>query len=93
MKDPRWKDATAYSRGERGKVDPQTWLLDLGPIHITVTKHIHHGDIWTLHCGRVGIRTESLRTDNLEEAKVKAISRVRSLVLACQRALNFVPLR
>lgn len=91
MRDLEWKDGTAYSRNERGKVDPSTWSLDLGPICIVVTKHIHHGDTWTLYCQRIGIRTESLRTVNLEEAKVKAVSRVRDVVSSIGQALDFVP--
>jgi hypothetical protein len=72
-----WEDRTSYSRGERGKAEPRTWALQLGPdLTVVVTRHIHHPpDVWLMSAGPFFSQTTLAETD-VEEAKRRALCNV-----------------
>lgn len=79
----KWEDATSYRRGERGKVDPSTFQLLLTKMDICVTRHIDMPGTWVLRCPGIGIDLWDLQTDDLEEAKCKALVEVESHLATC----------
>lgn len=70
----KWEDTTSYHQGERrGEAKPRSWGLDLGCCKLVVTKYHGCGDEWHTYClvqrgGPIGLGTE-----DLEEAKHKAL--------------------
>lgn len=71
-----WQDQTSYSQGERGKVDPRTWGLQVGEITLVVTYFVGFGKEWTTHTSSSDLipSMRALGTEDLEEAKAKAIA-------------------
>jgi len=68
----RWVDATSYSRGERGNVEPRTWNMKVGSWLFIITKHRDWGDEWVLICRDFGVECKRLGTTNSDEAKAQA---------------------
>jgi len=68
-----WKDETAYEPRI-----PRTWVADTA-VRIVVTRHRHYpDDTWVLRCELPGLDTYDLKTNNLEEAKAKALALVEN---------------
>ena len=72
----RWSDVTSYSRGERGKIEPRTYELNIDGWLVVITKHRDWGSEWCLRSRSAGIELERLGTTRLSEAKFKAIYRM-----------------
>jgi hypothetical protein len=88
-----WKDATAYSQGERGKkAEPRTWEADAEGTIICVTKYRGYEGEWVCHCRALDINTHPLGTTDLETAKFVALGLVGSRALATIEHLNKVVL-
>lgn len=83
-----WKDTTSYSRG--GPRIPLTWSLDLGDLHIAITKgHIYHPDKWVMHCEPwFCTRVIADGTHPAEKAQSLAIEAVRKKLEAARDALH-----
>ncbi len=83
-----WIDATSYRRGERAGGNPRTLTLEIVTgMHITVTKHIHFDDEWTARAPELGIDRVGLGTEDLRDAKTKALE--ICLNLAKEKAARF----
>ena len=69
-----WKDITTYSQRDTERI-PRTWKLTLEEINyeIIVTRHIYYEDTWLLTCRKANIDMLDLKTDDIEEAKEKAL--------------------
>lgn len=87
-----WKDTTRYSRGERGKKEPNCFTTKSGPISISVTTgHIHHPGRWVMNCSALGIKGHELfDCGNLEEAKRMAVALVRVLLTEMRRNVDII---
>lgn len=77
----KWKDRTSYSQGERGKVEPRTWDLDLELLTIIITRVFEAkglwSDTWFLNCRELNISQYDLQMGDLEKAKRIAIDYAR----------------
>ncbi len=83
-----WIDETSYRRGERTGGNPRTLTLEvITGMHITVTKHVHFRDEWTLRAPDLGIDRVGLGTEDLRVAKTKALG--ICLNLAKKKAARF----
>lgn len=38
----RWKDITGYSHGERGKIEPKSWMIECGDLRVVVTRDLFY---------------------------------------------------
>ena len=55
-----WKDATAYSRGQRGAKKPTAWEIGNGRIRVWVSKgHTHYPGEWVVTCHALGMEAVS----------------------------------
>jgi len=89
MNNSEWLDETSYSRGQRGKIDPQTWTLRFCGIRLHVTRRIHCDGPWFACCHDLSI-DQMLRARELEEAKQEAVGLVRSFLENTLSDLNRV---
>lgn len=72
-----WKDITSYSQRDKERI-PRVWECKLAPnISVTVHKHIYYGNAWLLSCEFLGYDCFQLGTEDIENAKTKALVRVR----------------
>jgi|SRR6478735_4464783 len=73
-----WKDATGYSQGQRGKVEPSAWETRIAGIRIYVTcGHIYHKGEWVMNSDELGFERAPLGFDltaDKEDVFKKAIS-------------------
>ncbi len=79
-----WKDATSYSRGERGKVTPRSWqTLISGKRILIMSEHLYHPEMWVMNCEVVGIKEHRLcmSREPVERAQSLAISQVHAAAL------------
>ena len=78
-----WIDTTSYFRGDT-KREPRIWNFELSKnIYITVHKYAGCGDAWfvSAHIGRWRmIDCVDLHTEDAEQAKEKAIQRVKEVI-------------
>lgn len=74
-----WKDVTSYRRGDIERV-PRTWELKLEELKykVIVTRHINYENTWLLTFREANIELRDLETDDVEEAKNKAIEIVEN---------------
>ena len=84
-----WKDTTSYSRWDDKRI-PRTWKAELPcDARLIVTKHIDYGEEWTTSCYPLYDEIRPLGTEDLEEAKRKAmemfVSETGSIVVARER--------
>lgn len=84
-----WKDATTYSKGQRGTKEPTAWEVGSGHINVWVSKgHIHHPGEWVVTCHVLGMEAVSTGLDsevdkdtaqhcalNMADAEVRNIAR------------------
>lgn len=74
---PSWIDETSYNRDERGRIEPQTYALNLPDLRIVVTRRFGCGRAWFLDCEQASFCMRDLSTRDISEAKVKALRLVR----------------
>lgn len=67
-----YKDITTYSQREKNR-SPRILENQTNGIRFTVHKHIYYGGEWLLTCRELGIENKTLNTEDMEEAKEKAI--------------------
>lgn len=78
---PKWKDATSYSRDERGRVDPNAWELVVSDLRIVV--HRWHGlEGWYGSCRDLGVEKMALAATVAESAQNEFLVVCRRL---CER--------
>ena len=52
-----WNDSTSYSRGERGKKQPNAFELDLKALRIFITAgHISYKGTWIMGCHHLSLK-------------------------------------
>ncbi len=67
-----YKDITTYSQRDKER-KPSVLENETNGIGFTVHKHIYYGDEWLLTCRELGVEQFCLNTEDMEEAKEKAI--------------------
>lgn len=67
-----YKDITTYSRNDKDK-KPRILENEANGIKFTIHKHIYYGDEWLLTCREIGVEHLHLHTDDMKEAREKAI--------------------
>lgn len=67
-----YKDVTTYSQKEKNR-SPKILENETNGVKFTVHKHICYGDEWLLTCRELGFEMRRLHTEDMEEAKEKAI--------------------
>ena len=67
-----YKDITTHSQRD---TDRKRRILEneTNGVKFTVHKHIYYGDEWLLTCRELGVENRTLNTEDMEEAKEKAI--------------------
>ncbi|MGX5609046.1 hypothetical protein ACWKTZ_21985 [Bacillus cereus] len=73
-----WKDKSSYSRAQREQA-PSVLTATIGKIDITVHRHIFYKG-WVLSSRALGIETEQLDFENLEDCKKQALEKVTTLL-------------
>lgn len=82
----KWVDKTSYSRGQRGKIAPDTWELKTMHIRLHVHRHIHYDpDVWLLSTVPSLFNNHELKSRNIEDAFAEAMSLVRGV---CEQIKN-----
>ncbi len=73
-----WKDCTSYSQGDDKKI-ARTWELILEELNyrVVVTRHIYYKNTWVLTCKKADIECFDLKTDDVNEAKNKALEIIK----------------
>lgn len=74
-----WKDATSYSKGQRGKVAQTAWQAEIGEYKILVSRgHINHPERWVMTCRKLGLEAVDLSESKFtpEHAQKLALSKV-----------------
>jgi len=78
MSEIKWEDATSYSQGERGRIDPSAWRCSVGHTSIWIGRaHRYYPGEWVMHCHELGFSEKKIgaATDiDLAEAKRRALS-------------------
>ncbi len=67
-----YKDITTHSQREKDR-SPRILENETNGIKFTVHKHIYYGSEWLLTCRELGAENIALNTEDMEEAKEKAI--------------------
>lgn len=67
-----YKDITTYRQSEKDR-SPRILENQTNGVKFTVHKHIYYGDEWLLTCRELGVENRILNTEDMEEAKEKAI--------------------
>lgn len=71
-----WKDVMSYKRDDTSRVPHAVeWRPKLAAeIRLVVTRHIQYKNTWLMLCPAIGVTSHyDLKTDDLEEAKAKAL--------------------
>lgn len=99
MSDIEWKDATSYSQGQRGKIDPNAWECTVKGVRVWVgSGHRHYPDEWVMHCPELGMDaarvgpTSALTANDAKQAALtqaareasRKVSRLIDFAAACQ---------
>jgi len=73
-----WRDASSYSRGERGTVEPTAWeIVSASPGRMRVCVHrVHRLEGWFVTCHELRIDRRELGDVTLDEAKMSALKLV-----------------
>lgn len=71
---PEWKDATIYSQGERGKINPTAWECFVGGSRVLIMSgHLSYPGQWVMNFRAADIVEHDLKlTSHDELAKVQA---------------------
>lgn len=81
MKTPEWK-----------RIHETAWDIQHGPLRIYITRnHVSYRGIWIMKCEPALIDLADLDCETEEEAKLKAILKVRELVANLSKAANELP--
>lgn len=72
-----WKDITSYSQRDKERIPRVLECKLANNIAVTVHKHIYCGNEWLLSCTFLGYNCIQLETEDIENAKIKALVRVR----------------
>lgn len=84
-----WKDATSYSRGERGSKPPTAWEATIEGARIFVMcGHISHKGEWVVRCDMLGIDLEHLGAVDEMTAEGAREDAVKFVVRAAERRLD-----
>jgi len=90
-KTSRWEDVTSYSRNEPHGADPRVWRTTLGPVRLTVHRHIHYPpDTWLASASGMFDATP-LRAKDVGEAQIEALRMVREWCESVLREVGDVP--
>lgn len=79
-----WKDQTSFSRGETDRT-PRVWTGRVGAVSIAVLRHRDYPDTWVMQCELISLWPRDLETNDVDDAKRKALDIVR---VELQRALD-----
>jgi len=83
-----WKDATSYSQGQRGKIDPNSWETTIANIQVWVSRgHIYNPETWVVTSRELGVDAKPIaNTADLtkDQALAEALETVAGI--AYQRA-------
>jgi hypothetical protein len=86
-----WKDTTGYSHGERGKIEPGSWMIECGDLRVTVTRHLYHPGQWVARSESCGLLLQPLNIPGDSSAKTAqdaALNLVRRRLTTLQDDYN-----
>lgn len=78
----QWRDATSYSQGQRGRIEPTAWECDVNGIRVWVSNgHLYYPGEWVMNCpalqmeqSRIGPSAALTHSDAQKAALTKAAS-------------------
>jgi hypothetical protein len=82
----KWTDASSYSRGERGEIDPTAWETRAAWARLGVTRR-HGSEGWYGYCHELNFSVHSLG-DDLEKAKTEWIRYLKETLTMVLKALK-----
>lgn len=74
-----WRDGTSYQRGREGKEEPTIWRTKIESINLSVHRYVGCEE-WFITCENLNIRTQTLYSMKIEDAKKEALILVKSLL-------------
>lgn len=81
-----WKDATSYSRGQRGCIPPNSWECHIGTVRVWLScGHHYYPETWVVSCHSLGIETKELGTSSLIEAEQARHLAIRVVAAAAEK--------
>jgi hypothetical protein len=72
-----WKDATSYSRGDRGKVEPSVWEVESDGLRVALHRWVAVADKWFVTCYDLKIDKQPLSSKHMKVAAKEALSLVK----------------
>lgn len=78
-----WADETTYSNtvGERrGEMDPRILATYANAVPIIVMRSVYFPETWVLFCRYLHLDLIDLHTDDVEEAKANALTKVKQII-------------
>ena len=72
----KWKDATSYSQGQYGRIDPTAWECVIEGIRIWVScGHRYYPGEWVVTCLNLGIDCKQIgKIENLSADQARALA-------------------
>lgn len=68
-----WKDATSYSQGQRGKIEPKSWRTTINGVSVWVSKgHRYYPDFWIMNCHALGMEEEQVGASSWDAENAQA---------------------
>lgn len=71
-----WKDATSYSQGQRGRIDPTAWECVIEGIRVWIScDHRYYPGKWVVKCHHLAIDCQQIgETDDLSANQARALA-------------------
>lgn len=73
----KWTDATSYSQGQRGRVDPSAWEYTIPGVKIWICNaHLYYPGEWVMNAKATGLNERVIgpvSTMTLDQVKAEAI--------------------
>lgn len=87
-----WKDATSYSQGQRGKIEPNAWECAVSGVRVWVgSGHRYYPDEWVMHCYSLDIEAKRIGpTAALSDADAQCEALRIAASEASRRATNLI---
>ncbi len=78
MGDIEWKDTSARRQGATAEEQgiAKEWTVEVGDLRLCIHHYIGMGDVWFLSCHQIYRHRMDLMTEDVDQAKKKAVSMV-----------------
>jgi hypothetical protein len=85
----KWEDATSYSRGQRGKKQPNAFELNLKELRIYITSgHVHYRGTWIMKCQMLDLERILENCSTATEAAEHSVKVVKDKIKRLNTLVN-----